>query len=271
MTSVGGKIVLFGSGETAKQGRKIQESLLMAYPRPVRVAIVETPAGFQPNVDIVTQKIATFYSHNLQNAKPAITIVPARKRGSDFDPGDPEIAHLLDDADVIFSGPGSPSYTIRQLQDSATLQKMRNALSRGATVILASAAALAVGRKAIPVYEIYKVGDDPVWIDGLNLLADFGLNVAVVAHWNNSEGGPELDTSHAFIGADRFESLLAHLPLETTVLGVDEHTAVILEQTPDTARVEGAGVVTVISGTGTHIFPAGSIFPLSLLRESRCA
>ena len=69
-----------------------------------------------------------------------------------------------------------------------------------------------------------------------------------------AEGGVELDTTHAYIGADRFASLLEQLPLETTVLGIDEHTAVILDGPSDTARVEGAGVATVISGAGTQTF-----------------
>ena len=129
MTRVQGKIVLFGSGETAKQGRKIQEALLMEFPKPVSVAIIETPAGFQPNVDVVTEKIATFYTHHLQNAKPEITIVPARKRGSDLDPDDPAIARLLDEVDVVFSGPGSPTYTVRHLRASATLRSVRAAIA----------------------------------------------------------------------------------------------------------------------------------------------
>ena len=59
------------------------------------------------------------------------------------------------------------------------------------------------------MYEIYKVGEDLGWKAGLNLLGPFGRSVAIVPHWNNHEGGEELDTSHSFMGQERFERLLA--------------------------------------------------------------
>ncbi|MBA3361129.1 MAG: hypothetical protein H0T94_06660 [Acidimicrobiia bacterium] len=91
-------------------------------------------------------------------------------------------------------------------------------------MVMASAAAVTLGARSIPVYEIYKVGDDPVWFDGLDVLASYGLSVAVVPHWNNREGGFH-DTSHCFIGVKRFRQLVADLPAEISVLGIDEHTS----------------------------------------------
>jgi hypothetical protein len=43
-------IALFGSGETSKRGRLVHEYLFRRLPVPVQIAIVETPAGLQPNV-----------------------------------------------------------------------------------------------------------------------------------------------------------------------------------------------------------------------------
>lgn len=43
-------------------------------------------------------------------------------------------------------------------------------------------------------------------------LAPFGLCLVVVPHWNNSEGGAELDTRRCFIGLERWEQLQALLP-----------------------------------------------------------
>lgn len=256
--SVPGRIILFGSGETGKHGRRIQEESLAVHRKPVRVAILETPAGFQPNVDVVTGKLRTFYEHNLQNLNPIVTPVPARKRGGADDPNDPAIAQLLADADVVAAGPGSPTYMIRQLQESITLRAIRARHQVGATLVFASAAAIAVGHVAIPVYEIYKVGDDPVWVPGLDLLADIGMRVAVVPHWNNQEGGAVLDTSHCFIGANRFADLLDQLPAGVTVLGIDEHTAVVIEPATGVARVLGAGSATIIASGVSTTFPSGS-------------
>src|SRR6266704_3482829 len=103
----------------------------------------------------------------------------------------------------------------------------------GAPLILASAAAIAASAHALPVYEIYKVGEDLGWKTGLNLLGAFGRNVAIVPHWNNHEGGEELDTSHSFMGQDRFERLLELLPPDVDVVGIDEHTALMLDFAAD--------------------------------------
>src|SRR5215217_3231178 len=101
-----GRVALFGSGETGKHGRLVQERMLARHPKPVRIAILETPAGFQPNVDAVTSKLRGFYEHNLQNLRPIVTVVPARARGGPYDPDDSAIAGLIDEADAIMAGPG---------------------------------------------------------------------------------------------------------------------------------------------------------------------
>ena len=74
-------------------------------------------------------------------------------------------------------------------------------------MIFASAAAIAVNRHALPVYEIFKVGEDLHWKLGLDLFGQYGLDLTIVTQWNNREGGEELDTSHGFMGRARFERL----------------------------------------------------------------
>ena len=44
----------------------------------------------------------------------------------------------------------------------------------GGCIVFSSAAALTLGRWTVPVYEIYKVGADPVWAEGLDLLTPLG-------------------------------------------------------------------------------------------------
>src|SRR3954471_10868868 len=76
-----GRIALFGSGETARVGRRVHELLLAAYQKPVPVAVIETPAGFQPNSAVLAADVKAFFEHGLQNFKPQVSIVPARRRG----------------------------------------------------------------------------------------------------------------------------------------------------------------------------------------------
>ena len=126
--------------------------------------------------------------------------------------------------------------------------------------------ALAAGSHTLPVYEIFKVGADLHWARGLDLLAAHGLNLVVVPHWNNREGGPELDTSRCYIGTARFERLREQLPPSTVILGIDEHTACVLDLGANWAAVYGIGGVTILSGNDTLAYPAGESFPIAALR-----
>ncbi len=206
-----GPIVLLGSGETAPNAQKIYHRLFSEIADEVRVAILETPAGFEPNSDYVARQVGRYIEQRLQNFKPSITVVPARKKATAFSPDDPEIVAQLFDANVIFMGPGSPTYTARQMQDSLAWHTMRASHRMGAALVLASAATLAVSRHTMPIYEIYKVGEDLHWKDGLNLFADFGLDLVFVSHWNNNDGGEVLDTSRCYLGQDRFGQMLSML------------------------------------------------------------
>ena len=75
-----------------------------------------------------------------------------------------------------------------------------------------SAAALTLGSHAVPVYEIYKVGADPEWVDGLDLLARaHRIAAAVIPHYDNKEGGTH-DTRFCYLGEERLRALEAGCP-----------------------------------------------------------
>lgn len=260
-----GPVVLFGSGETSPSGQKVFDWLLRRRPVPVQVAILETPAGFELNSAQVAGRIGDFLCHHLQNYQPQVTLVPARKRGTDFSPDDAQIAGLIPGADVIFLGPGSPTYAVRQLQDSLAYHTLVACHRRGAAVVLASAAAIAAGAHALPVYEIYKVGEDLHWHAGLDFLGPYGLPLVVVPHWNNNDGGATLDTSRCYMGQARFDPLLGMLPSGVTMVGIDEHTALVLDLTAGTGQVLGKDGVTVLRGGGQCHFARGGTFPLDEL------
>ena len=263
-----GRVALFGSGETARVGRRVHELLLAAYERPVPVAVVETPAGFQPNVEVLSSKVRTFFEHNLQNFKPSVTVVPARRRGDGPLGADgPAAADGVREAAYIFAGAGSPTYAVRHLTGTRLWEAILDRVGDGATLALASAMALAAARYTLPVYEIYKVGEDPSWMPGLDLFGPDGLELAIVPHWNNREGGAELDTSHCYMGEARFDELRAQLPPSTVVLGIDEHTVCVVDRAAEEARVHGVGAVTVLRDAAVETYADGEHFPLSRLRR----
>ena len=264
-----GLITLIGSGETAPSGRALHEPAFERLPKPVRVAVMETPAGFELNSPHVASRVSDFIRHRLQNYKPDVTVVPARRRDTEFGTNNPDILRPLLDADCIFMGPGSPSYAVRHLTGTYAWEMMQARHRLGACLTFASSAAIAIGEAAVPIYEIYKVGDDPHWIPGLDLLGHFGLRIACVTHWNNTEGGSNLDTSRCYIGRARLETLLPALSDGTVVVGIDEHTALTLDFSELVCRVLGKGTVTLVDGGTERVFKSGTDFPMSEIGDVR--
>ena len=103
-------------------------------------------------------------------------------------------------------GPGSPSYALAQWKGSQVPAVLAEKLRTGGCVTFASAAAVTLGAFALPVYEVYKVGQRPHWLEGLDLLAEAGLRAAVVPHFNNAEGGNH-DTRYCYMGERRLSAL----------------------------------------------------------------
>src|SRR5262249_45461771 len=128
----------------------------------------------------------------------------------------------------------------------------------GGTVLVASAAALTLGTFAVPVYEIYKAGEEPPWEPGLALIRTvIGLPAVVIPHYNNAEGGTH-DTRYCYLGEQRLSAMERQLPDEAFVLGVDEHTACLLDLAGRTAEVRGTGVVTGRRKGDSRTFPSGT-------------
>jgi len=260
-----GLVAFFGSGETSASGHRVYNRLLSKLPQPVRVAILETPAGFQPNSAVVAQKVGDFLYTHLQNYQLHIDVVPARQRGTPFSPDDEGVISPIPRADIIFLGPGSPTYAVRQLQDSLTWHTVLACHRQGATLVLASAAVVAAGIATLPVYEIYKAGENLHWCPGLDLLGPYGLSLVFVSHWNNSEGGAELDTSRCYMGQARFEQLLDMLPPDANVVGIDEHTALVVDTLAEDCHVMGKGGVTLVRQRSEQRFEHGQAFPITQL------
>ena len=260
-----GRIAFLGSGETSLAGGRIFEALARLIPDPLHVSVLETPAGFELNSTIVAGRVGDFLKTRLQNYKPTIDLIPARKQGTEFSPDNPEILKPLLRANIIFMGPGSPTYLARQLRGTLAWDIIRARHRLGATLIFASAATISVGAWVLPVYEIYKVGEDIHTKEGLNFFSDFGLNLSFVPHWNNAEGGTDLDTSRCFVGIERFDQWRKLLPPENILIGLDEHSGIIMDFEKGTCDVHGVSSVSVVKNTSMEIYPAGAKFSLNEL------
>ena len=263
-----GLITLFGSGETSPSAQKIYHALFSEMAARPQVVILETPAGFEPNSGYVADQVAAYLHKRLQNFRPQVTVAPARKLGTPFSPDDPAIIQPLYDANVIFMGPGSPTYAARQLRDTLAWHVLRS-MHRlaGASLVFSSAMVLAASRFTLPIYEIYKTGEDLHWKVGLDLFGDCGLSLIFVSHWNNRDGGDLLDTSRCYLGQQRFGELLAMLPSDPDrrVVGIDENTALTIDLAHRQCEVRGAGGVTIVHGDREQRFAAGGRFGLDAL------
>ena len=194
-----------------------------------------------------------------------ISVVPARKRGTPFSPDDPAIIAPMYGANVLYMGAGSPTYTVRQLAESLAWQTLVAKHRLGASLVFASACSLAISAYTIPVYEIYKVGLDVHWTTGLDLFGPYGLSLAFVPHWNNQDGGENLDTSRCFMGRPRFAELLRLLPAGVTVIGVEEHTGLLIDPGEGCCRVLGRGSVVLLREGEEAVYRNGQSFSISAL------
>lgn len=252
-----GRIVLMGSGETAPTMVKLHRTLLEEAGEGAR-AMLDTPFGFQANADDLTDKIRQYFSESV-----GTELEVARWRRRD-DPvaGREQSLALLQRAGWAFAGPGSPTYALTQWLDTPVPEALVDIVGRDGTVILGSAAAVTAGSWAVPVYEIYKVGEDPRWVPGLDLLGSItGVDAAVIPHYDNREGGRH-DTRFCYLGQTRLDEMEAQLPEGVGVFGVDEHTAVVIDVVDRVAAVHGAGGLTLRGGGAERVVPAGESIAL---------
>jgi hypothetical protein len=260
-----GPVLVFGSGEIAPGAQHAYRTLFSALQRPIRMAILETPAGFELNSHWVACRVANYVEEHLQNFVPEVTVVPARKRGTHRSPDDPSVVAPLRRARVVYMGAGSPTYAARQLRASHAWHLLVARQRSGAGIIFASASVLAAGAYTIPVYEIYKVGEDVHWTRGLDFFGQYGLSLAFVPHWNNTDGGANLDTSRCFMGRPRFGQLMEMLPDGVAVVGIDERSHLHFDLRQRECAVSGPGGVTVIREGFEEFFGSETKFPISVL------
>jgi len=260
-------LAVMGSGETAPTMVTTHRMLASKLQKPARAVLLDTPYGFQENAPELATKAVEYFqtSINLELEVAGLTEII----GADsltVERGLQKVA----DAHYVFAGPGSPTYALRQWSGTPLAGLLNKKLRDGGIVTFASAAALTLGRFTLPVYEIYKVGEDPRWLDGLNILGEIGVSVALIPHYNNAEGGHH-DTRFCYMGERRLSMLERELPDNVYVLGVDEHTGMVIDLDTQTVTVVGKGVVTIrVDGESTQI-ASGETFSVDRLRDPASA
>lgn len=256
-------LVIMGSGETAPTMVPTHRMLTTRLGSTVKATLLDTPYGFQENAPELAAKAVEYFKTSVN-----VTLeVAGLTQVVDGDALTVERGlNKVKDANYVFAGPGSPTYALRQWAGTSLPELLVGKLRNGGVVTFASAAALTLGRRTLPIYEIYKAGEPPRWLDGLDVLSAIGVDAAVIPHYNNAEGGHH-DTRFCYMGERRLAMLERELPDSTYVLGVDEHTGVVIDLDTETASVVGKGVVTLRLRDGSTEIPSGETFPLDRLRD----
>lgn len=254
------RLVVMGSGETAPTMVRIHRSVF-ADTGEGAAALLDTPFAFQRNAGELVERTVGYFAESVGRV---VEVAHWPRREAPSLDREKALA-LLHRARWAFAGPGSPTYALRHWVGTPLPPALADVVQRGGTLVMGSAAAVTLGTHAIPVYEIYKVGEDPHWVEGLDLLGALsGVRAVVIPHYDNAEGGTH-DTRFCYLGEERLARMEGDLPDDVGVLGVDEHTALLLDLAAGTAAVAGNGVVTVRRRGVSQTFPAGTTLDLAEL------
>ena len=231
-----------GSGENSPIMVTPHQKIIKGTGKDLNPINLNTPYSFQENRDELSAKIEKYFEVNV---------------GTKINTSE----NHLDDinkANWVFAGPGSPTYNLKQWKQRNIDTALIELLKRG-SLVLASAAAMSIGNKVMPVYEMYRVGEDPHWVDGVGILESaLGFKAVVIAHYNNTQGGNH-DTRYCFAGERRFKVLESQLDSDTGILGIDEHTGIAIDLDSQTAEVFGKGNVTYRLNGDEKVYPTKSM------------
>jgi hypothetical protein len=257
-------LAIIGSGETSPTmvtvHRELVSRLGLVSPQAM---VLATPYAFQENAADVSARTQRYFADSVglrvrvaagtsPNADPRMAppLIPPDEED------EARQAAGIRAADWVFAGPGSPSYALAHWQAGPVAAGLRDRVLAGeGLTVLASAAAATAGRFTLPVYEIYKAGGAPRWLDGLDLLGSLGLTVALIPHYDNAEGG-RYDTRHCYLGERRLTVMEQELGDDAAVLGVDEHTAMLIDLRTSDIEIRGRGGLTVRRSGDSVVLPA---------------
>jgi hypothetical protein len=271
----GRMLAIIGSGETSPTMVTVHRDLVsrlgLDHPQAI---VLATPYAFQENAADVSARAQRYFA-----ASVGLQVRIAAGTSPHADPGmappltdedeqdEGGLAADITTADWVFAGPGSPSYALAHWRAGPVAAGLRDRVLAGhGMTVLASAAAATAGQFSVPVYEIYKAGGAPRWLPGLDLLGTLGLKVAVIPHYDNAEGG-RYDTRHCYLGMRRLAMMERELPADAAVLGVDEHTAALIDLRAQDIEIRGRGGVTVRRSGDSVVLPSGTRLSAADLRD----
>jgi cyanophycinase-like exopeptidase len=229
-----GPIALVGSGEYLPSMQALEERLLAGRPpRFVQIptaAAQEGPTSLQHWVDL----------GRAQAERLGVEAVPVVVRDRE-EADDPALAALVEGAGLIYLSGGNPPYLAETLRGTRVWEAIVSAWAGGAALAGCSAGAMALTNWAPHVRDLDRAPDP-----GLALVPDWH----VLPHFDRI---PEFDPA-------LIDRVLATMPEDTLIVGIDEETAAVLED--GTWVVHGRRAVWLLSRESRQPFRAGEILPI---------
>ncbi len=260
-------LTLMGSGETSPTMVKTHREVLAKFAgAKTKAVMLGTPFRFQENAEELGERSINYFKTSLQVEMQVLDLPIRGDKLNEPHFAEQEMTSSLLKADFIFSGPGSPTYALKNWKNTAVPTIIGEKLKSYGAITFASAAALTLGAYTIPIYEIYKVGEDLRWEKGLGITSLAGLNCAVIPHYDNAEGGTH-DTRYCYMGESRLRKLEVMLEKDIFILGIDEHSALVIDIESGMAFVNGLGGVTLRHNGQSHRLEKDSSIELDQLNE----
>ncbi len=204
-----GAVALVGSGEYTAAMVPVDRLLgeTIGGVSRARVVVLPTASGLEPGMP--EQWNARGVAH-FRALGAMVTPVMLVTRDDAFD--DQIIAPLASANFFYFSG-GNPQYAVQTWHDTPAWRCLAERHGRGAVVAGCSAGAMMLGPHTISVRSVTQ-GHLPDWVPALGLVPQ----IATMPHF---------DRMRTLAGVDRLQSIIMAVPSGTTVVGVDEDTALV--------------------------------------------
>ena len=144
-----GTITLMGSGELTESMTRVHHWVVSRVQGTVNAVFLDTPAGFELNADNISER-ARNYVRRYVGVDCALATFKSKEKATDAELRN--AVRKIEHANYIFAWPGSPTYAIRNWQDTPLIDAVTRRVDGGAHLVLASAAAIAIGHYSLPVY-----------------------------------------------------------------------------------------------------------------------
>ncbi len=128
MSTKKGVIALMGSGELTVTMVEVHKDLLSGIGDAPRAVFLNTPAGFQLNVDQLSQRAVEYFRNHVRHPM-SVASFKSHEKATPFEAE--QAFHTLRWADYVLIGPGSPSCAVRQWRETPIPEILANRVEQG--------------------------------------------------------------------------------------------------------------------------------------------